>query len=97
MEGKLGGFRDFSSFDATRANLHALRPTFGKLDPNRLKIRIKPAPGAVIRMRDIVAELGSFIADFATFGHDFYDTSRALLKFPAHHGLGYGAMLKQTL
>lgn len=73
----LRGFCDFSSFDATGADLHALRAALGQLHSDRLQVWIKPTRRSIVGMRDIVAELGSFIADFATFGHDIDDTSRA--------------------
>ena len=68
---------DFARLDASCANFHSARATLRDLNANRLKIRIESAGSAVIRVRDIVAELGSFTADFATFGH-FYSTSRIL-------------------
>ena len=65
------GFGDFTSLDAGRADFHPARATLGRLNANRLQIWIEPAWGAIVRVRDIVAELRSLAADFATFGHLF--------------------------
>jgi hypothetical protein len=80
---------DFARLDASCANFHSARATLRDLDANRLKIRIESSGSAVIRVRDIVAELWSFTADFATFSH-FYSTSRisqvSLPAFSASYG-----------
>jgi len=68
---------DFARFDASCTNFHPARATLRNLYANRLKIRIESSGSTVVRVRDIVAELWSFTADFATFSH-FYSTSRIL-------------------
>jgi hypothetical protein len=60
---------DFARLDARCADFHSARATLRNLNANRLKIRIESSGSTVIRVRDIVAELWSFTADFATFGH----------------------------
>ena len=68
-----GSLQDFARFDAGRADFHPARATLGRLHANRLKIRIEASLSAIVRVRDIVAELRSFIADFATFGHNLFN------------------------
>jgi hypothetical protein len=63
------GLRDFARLDAGCANFHPARATLGLLHADRLQIRIEASRSAIVRVRDIVAELWSFTADFATFGH----------------------------
>ena len=63
------GFGDFARLDASCANFHPARATLRYLHANRLQIRIKSSRSAIVRVRDIVAELWSFTANFATFGH----------------------------
>ncbi len=70
-----GGFRDLARLDAGCTYFHPARTTLRLLNANRLKIRIKTSMGAIIRVGDIVAELWSFTADFATFSH-ILSTSR---------------------
>ena len=70
-----GSFRNFAGLDATRANLHALHAPLRALDANVLQVWIKAAARAVVRMRDIIAELRAFAADFASFSHDYVVTS----------------------
>ena len=72
-----GGLRDFARLDAGGADFHPARATLGLLHANRLQVRIEASRSAIVRVRDIVAELWSFTADFATFGH-FISTSRIL-------------------
>jgi len=73
----LSGFGDFPGFNAAGTNFHPLCATLGPLHANRLQIGIKPPGGPVIRVGNIITELGTLAANFATFSHDFYDTSRA--------------------
>src|SRR5919112_5922661 len=65
-----GSLRDFAGLDASCANFHPARATLGLLHANRLQVRIEASRSAIVRVRDIVAELWSFTADFATFGHN---------------------------
>jgi len=66
-----GSLRDFARLDAACADFHPERATLGLLHANRLQVRIEASRSAIVRMRDIVSELWSFTADFATFGHFF--------------------------
>jgi hypothetical protein len=67
LSGRLG---DFASLDTTGANLHALGTASGPLNPNGLKVWIEAASCPVVRVRDVIAELRAFAADFASFSHD---------------------------
>ena len=71
----LSGFGDFTGLDAGRADFHPACATLRRLYANRLQVRIEPAWGAIVRMRDIVAELRALAADFTTFGHIVFATS----------------------
>jgi hypothetical protein len=66
-------FRDFARLDTTGANLHPKRSPLGTLDAYGLQVWIKAAARAIVRMRNIIAELGRLATDFATFSHDFPD------------------------
>jgi len=68
-------FRDFAGLDASCTNFHPARATLRLLNANRLKIRIEASRRPIVCMGDIVAELWSFTADFATFSH-ILSTSR---------------------
>jgi hypothetical protein len=81
---KLRGLGDFSGFNAAGTNFHPLGTTLRKLDTNRLQVWVEPPWRPIVRVRNIVSELRTFAADFATFSHDFYDTSKALLIAAAH-------------
>jgi len=67
----LSRFRDFTGFNTAGADLHSFRATLRLLDPNRLQVWIEPPRRTIVRVRDVIAELRSFAADFATFGHYF--------------------------
>ena len=67
--GRSGGLGDFAGLDASRTDFHPARATLGRLDANRLQIWIEAAWGAIVRVRDIIAELRALAADFTTFGH----------------------------
>ena len=73
----LGGFSNFSGFNATGTNFHSLSAALGQLHANGLQIRIKPPRRSIVCVGYVVPELRAFTADFATFSHDFYDTSQA--------------------
>ena len=66
-----GGFRDLARLDASCTNFHPARATLRLLHANRLQVWIEASRRAIVRVRDIVAELRSFTADFATFSHLF--------------------------
>jgi hypothetical protein len=70
LTGKLSGFSDLSSFDAARTNLLPLGAALRQLHPNRLQVWIKPPRRSIVCVRNIIPELRTLAADFATFGHD---------------------------
>jgi len=72
---RLGGFSDFAGLDTAGANFHSLSATLGLLHPNGLQIGIESARRSVICMRNIIAELRAFAANFASFSHNCFDTS----------------------
>ena len=67
----LRSFRNFASFDTACADLHALNASLRALHANGLQVWIKATGSAIVRMRNIVAELRAFAADFASFCHFF--------------------------
>ena len=69
------GLGDFAGLNAGRADLHAACATLGRLHANRLQVWIEPTWGAIVRVRDIIAELRALAADFTTFGHIVFATS----------------------
>jgi len=79
-----GGFCDFSGLNATGANFHSLRAALGLLHANGLQVGIKTPRRSIVCVRDIVSELRTFAANFASFSHDFYDTSK-LVSCPGAH------------
>jgi hypothetical protein len=72
-----GGFSDFSGFDATCANFHPLSATLWLLHANGLQVWIETPRRSIVCVGNIISELRTFAADFATFSHDSYDTSGA--------------------
>ena len=83
---RLSSLQDFARLDAGRADFHPARATLGLLHANRLQIRIEPSRRAIVSVRDIVAELWAFTADFATFGH-FYQPPKFLGFFTGVSGI----------
>jgi hypothetical protein len=69
-DSKLSRFGDFSGLNATGTNFHSLGSAFWLLHANGLQIRIESPWRSIICVRDIVSELRTFAADFATFSHD---------------------------
>ena len=82
------GLGDFAGLDASRADFHPARATLRLLHADGLQIWIEATRRAIVRVRDIVAELWSFAADFATFGHfsTSRDTQGFFIVFPASYG-----------
>ena len=76
-----GSLRDFARLDAGCADFHPVRATLGLLHTNRLQIRIEASLCAIVRVRDIVAELWAFTANFATFGHNLFNLQISKTKF----------------
>jgi hypothetical protein len=66
-------FLHLARFDTGRADLHADVPALRSLNANLLQVGIETPPGAVVRVRDVVAELRAFAADFASFCHDCFE------------------------
>jgi hypothetical protein len=67
----LRSLHDLARFDAFRAHLHPAIASAGKLDANRLKVRVKPASGLVVSVGYVVAKLRTFSADVAALSHMF--------------------------
>ena len=67
----LCGFCYFARFDAACANFEAFGSARLPSDADRLQIWIEATTGAIVRVRNIVAELRPLTADFAAFSHDF--------------------------
>src|SRR5919202_6382704 len=67
---RLRRLRDLARLDAGGADLHAHRAALRALDADGLQIGIKAPRGAVVRVRDVVAELRALAADFASFSHN---------------------------
>jgi len=72
---RLRNFRYFVAFDANRANPHADDPALRALGADFLQVGIETAPGAIVRVGDVITELRPFAADFASFCHDCFRTS----------------------
>lgn len=62
------GFDHFAGLDASRANAN---PLVRRIDLRLygLKVDVPATPGDVMRMRDVVAELGLLAADFTDLCH----------------------------
>src|ERR671931_1845306 len=71
----LGRLRDLARLDAGRADLHPDGPALRALDADRLQVGVEAAARAVVRVRDVVAELRPLAADFASFSHCACKTS----------------------
>jgi hypothetical protein len=67
----LSGFGDFTGLDARSADFHPASATLRHLHADGLQIWIEASRRAIVRVRDIVAELRSLAADVATFSHLF--------------------------
>jgi hypothetical protein len=67
-----GRLCDFTGLDTTGANLNALGTALGPLNPYGLKVWIEAAARPIVSVRDIIAELRAFAADFASFSHDCF-------------------------
>jgi len=63
-------FRHFSGFNAAGANFHSARVALGRFHANGLQIWIENTWGSIVGMRNIIAKLWAFAANFTTFCHD---------------------------
>src|SRR5579875_1414027 len=61
---------DFARLDAAGADAHALVGRGADLDLDRTQIDVPAAARHIVRVRDVVAELRAFAADFADLSHD---------------------------
>jgi hypothetical protein len=68
-----GRFSDLASLDTTGANLHSFSPALRTLDANGLQVGIKATARAIVRVRNVIAELRRLAADVASFSHDFLE------------------------
>ena len=66
----LCSFRYFARFNAVGANSDTFYAALWTRSPDGLQIGIEAASRAVICMRNIVAELRAFAADFTFLSHD---------------------------
>src|SRR5919108_4124468 len=87
----LGRLRDLARLDAGRADLHPYGPALRALDAYGLQVGVEAAARAVVRVRDVVAELRPLAADFASFSHCASENLRALKKARAALGRHTGA------
>jgi hypothetical protein len=62
-------FDDFAGFDAAGADADALAAA-GRLGLDGLQVHVPAAPGGVVGVRDIVAELRAFAAKITFVCHD---------------------------
>lgn len=60
---------DLSTLDAAGADAHSAGTAF-HLGLDWAKVDAPPTPGNVVRMRDVIAELGAFAAKFTDLCHD---------------------------
>lgn len=65
----LRGFDNFTGFNAAGANLHPSVSAGRKLNADWLQIRVEPAAGFIVRMRNIVSKLRAFPANVASLCH----------------------------
>jgi len=75
-----GYFQDFACFNAARANPLADGPALRTLHADFLQVGIETAPGAIVRMGDVITELRPFAADFASFCHDCLRNLQTVIK-----------------
>lgn len=67
---ELHSFDNFAGFNTASANFCASISASGKLNANRLQIRIKATTSFVVSVWNIVSELRTFAADIASFCHN---------------------------
>jgi hypothetical protein len=65
-----GGFYHFSGFNAAGANFHSARAALGCFHADGLQIWIENPRGSIVGVRNIIAKLWAFAANFTTFCHD---------------------------
>lgn len=66
---RLSGFNDLAGFEAAGAHLHSAIASGGKLDPDRLKVRIESSPRFIVGMGNIVAELRPLPTNITSLCH----------------------------
>ena len=69
--GDSSGFGYFAGLNAAGADLHSLITAGRQLDANGLQIRIENARRSIVGVRDIIAKLRAFAANFTTLCHDY--------------------------
>ena len=67
----LSGFSNFAGLDAAGADLHSFITARRQLYANGLQIGIENAGRSVVGVRNIIAKLRSFAANFTTLCHDY--------------------------
>jgi len=65
-----GGLSHFAGLDAAGANFHATGAALGRFDANRLQVGIENTLCPIVGVRDVIAKLWAFAANFTTFCHD---------------------------
>ena len=71
MTAALSRLGNFTSFNATGADLLTLDAALRALHAYGLQVGVEPATRAVVGVRNIVAELRAFATDFASFSHGY--------------------------
>lgn len=72
MRARSGRLGDFAGFNATGADLHSLVAALRLTHANGLQIGIKNAGRSIIGVRNIIAKLRAFAANFTTLCHDYF-------------------------
>ena len=69
--GALRRFCDFARFDTGGADFHAPVTALRQLNAYGLQIGIENARRSIVCVRDVIAKLRAFAANFTTFCHDY--------------------------
>jgi len=82
MGGERLALEDFAGLDASGANANALANAVHN-GFDRLQIRIPATARDIVRVRDVVAELWTFAADFTYLCHDKLSVKQTFVLFVA--------------
>jgi len=63
-------FQNFSGLDAAGADFHSARVALVRFHANGLQVWIENTRGSIVGVRNIIAKLWAFAANFTTFCHD---------------------------
>jgi hypothetical protein len=64
-------FSDFSGFNTAGADFHSFVTAGGQFHPNGLQVWIENSGCSIVCVRNIIAKLGAFAANFTTFCHNY--------------------------